>query len=255
MLRYERKYLVPNEDLDRLRQSFKPFVRPDKFGGKTKDGDFGYTVRSIYLDSDRLDCYFEKIEGLKYRKKLRIRGYDSENEDSIIFLEIKNKLENRIKKNRALFRYKDLPALMVEKDTDKYVMGEAFPKGIEDSKRFFFHLLKRNLKPTVLIVYDREPYHGIIDSGVRITFDKAIKSRIYPKYNQLFTNEQLELIKPGYFILEIKYFTDLMPRWAKNIVQHYKLRHEALSKYTMGVDKQFRPWMSQNPHFYANLNY
>ena len=92
------------------------------------------------------------------------------------------------------------------------------------------------MKPTVLVVYEREAYHGLLDSGVRITFDKNIRSRVYPELADMFNNHGLKHLFDSHFILEIKYFTEKMPTWAKSLVEEFRLRHEALSKYTVGYD-------------------
>jgi hypothetical protein len=49
----------------------------------------------------------------------------------------------------------------------------------------------------------------------------------------------MDYLKPlfnNHFVLEIKYYTDQMPLWARSLVQEYKLRCDAISKYTIGYD-------------------
>jgi SPX domain protein involved in polyphosphate accumulation len=82
-----------------------------------------YTVRSVYYDTPGFHCYQEKMDGVKVRKKFRIRGYNQPAEDSIVFLEIKRKYENFIEKNRAPLLYKDLEALLASPDLDKYIIS------------------------------------------------------------------------------------------------------------------------------------
>jgi SPX domain protein involved in polyphosphate accumulation len=236
-LRYERKYLVPYAIMDALRDRLMPFVNTDKFAAKNIVDDFPqYTVRSIYLDSPFLDCHQEKQEGVELRKKFRIRSYNDYNPDAIAIFEIKRKIENRIKKHRAFTSFKNVEPLMHSADIMKYFRPTDSGEIIDDAKRFFFHVKKRYLRPTVLIVYEREAYHGRLDPGVRITFDKNIRSRNVPEYSDLFTHENLRHLFPAHFILEIKYFTDDMPTWAKSLVQEFRLRNDALSKYTIGYD-------------------
>lgn len=105
-VRYERKYLVKNELLEALRNRLQAFVRPDTFALRPNALP-EYTVRSIYYDSPTFNSYFEKVEGLKDRKKLRIRGYNSPEKVCKVFLEIKRKLENRIAKTGP--RYPSIP--------------------------------------------------------------------------------------------------------------------------------------------------
>jgi hypothetical protein len=240
MHRYERKYLVPNHHLEELRQQLTPFVRPDIFAKSAKSAiEYPqYTVRSIYFDSPHFHSYYEKMEGLQFRKKLRIRGYDQYEEGCLVFLEIKRKIENRIAKNRALVKFDDLEALLTYGEVEKYIVNKSGKqRDFDDAKRFLYNLKRYAQKPANLIVYEREPYHGKLDAGVRITFDKNIRGIIFPNLHQLYQNSGLTYLWENHFILEIKYFTPYMPRWAKTLVEQFKLRHQALSKYAMGLDK------------------
>ena len=72
--RREYKYLVPTESIADIRNAFMPFVDPDPFMETREEGQ--YTVKSVYYDTARLDCYREKTDGANPRSKLRIRGYD-----------------------------------------------------------------------------------------------------------------------------------------------------------------------------------
>ena len=68
VMKYEYKYLVPNEKLDNLRSSTRPFVFNDKYMDLA--GGEGYTVRTIYFDTPGYEYFHEKIDGLKIRKKV-----------------------------------------------------------------------------------------------------------------------------------------------------------------------------------------
>ncbi len=113
-MRREYKYLVPQRDIDRLRQRILPFVTVDDFASEGNQ----YTVRSIYFDSSNLKYYNEKIDGIKIRKKLRVRGYNKQADESIVFLEIKRKNENHINKNRSAIKYYNLNDLLTTKDLE-----------------------------------------------------------------------------------------------------------------------------------------
>ncbi len=240
MLRYERKYLIPYSKLDDLRKRITSFVRPDIYALENGNGLPQYSVRSIYLDTANLDCHNEKTEGIELRKKFRIRSYNDYHSEKLAVLEIKRKVENRIKKHRSFTAFRHIEELMNTANIDKYIRPELSPHALEDAQRFFFHVKKNNMRPTVLIVYEREAYHGLLDQGVRITFDKNIRSSLYPHWKDLFNTKGLKHLFPSHFILEIKYFTDQMPVWAKSMIQEFHLRNDALSKYTLGYDVNTR---------------
>lgn len=237
LLRNEKKFLVPNNLLDALRKRTDIFLRPDIFSRDNERGLPEYTVRSIYYDNRNLDCYYEKLEGIMFRRKFRIRGYHIPEKDTMVVLEVKRKLENRVKKHRAFVKYTNLDVLLSSGDIQKYI--EVLPGEREtysDASRFLYNMNRRQFKPTCLITYDREAYHGLHDPGVRITFDKNIRSLLFPQTSGLFSEDGLKRVFPGHFILEVKYFTDTMPVWIRSVLQEFKLRNEALSKYALGIE-------------------
>jgi hypothetical protein len=237
MLRYEKKYLVPNEMMDRIRSRLSAFVRPDIYTNSDETGIRQYTVRSIYFDSHNLSFYHEKKEGLINRRKFRIRGYEKYESGCRVVFEIKRKIENRVKKHRSFVSFDNVEKILESGQVEKYIVNNnRCPKAIEDAQRFLFHLKKSQLIPTCLIVYEREAWHGKFDQGVRITFDKNIRSKIYPEIDRLFDDDNMNYLFDSHFVLEIKYFTDRMPLWARSVVQEFKLRNDAISKYTIGFD-------------------
>ncbi|MEZ5196033.1 MAG: polyphosphate polymerase domain-containing protein [Bacteroidales bacterium] len=187
-MRYEFKYIVPESKMELLRQMIMPFVNVDKFA--EAEGSNQYTVRSIYFDNPRYDYYFEKIEGIKNRKKLRIRGYNEEDMSKIVFLEIKRKYDTPILKFRAPVVFSDALDIFENAKLNGHIINNAlFPKGSENSKRFFFQLYSNNLRPVVLVIYEREAYMCKFDETIRITFDKNLRSVSYPAINDLFTEK------------------------------------------------------------------
>ncbi len=239
MLRYERKYLVPNYLLNDLRRRVRGFVREDLYATTNKNGLPQYCVRSIYFDTPDLVNYHEKIEGLQQRRKLRVRAYNTNKNDKPVILEIKRKFGNRIKKHRAPVAFSNLQRLLDTGDLNTYIDFASVknPKLCrDDAKRFFFHYKLRAFSPTTLVTYEREAYHGKVNAGTRITFDKNIRSRNYPSLDELYSEEDLRFLFKSHFIMEIKYFENKMPGWARNIVHDFKLRNEALSKYVIGFD-------------------
>ncbi len=233
-LRHEKKYLVLNKDLTRLRAAFLPFLVPDNHTSITENGYPEYTVRSIYFDSPDKKSVHEKIAGVEERKKLRIRGYDHPDEQTEIFLEVKRKLGNRIAKNRSLIPYKSIEEVIDNGINEETMILLNHRNQMDDASRFLYHLKRNNMSPLNLIVYEREAYHGKFDSGLRITFDKNIRSALYPSLKNLFIEEGLEYIWKNHFILEVKYYDSNMPNFVRTIIEEFKLQTQALSKYTEG---------------------
>ena len=235
MKRLEYKYLVPVDKIDALRNDLSHFTGKDEYLAAHENQ---YTVRSIYYDTYRLHYYHEKIQGLLLRKKLRIRGYNSGNARSQVILEIKRKWENYIWKNRAPILLKDVERFLDEGNLDLIcTQNNGFPEAKSAAGYFLHHVLRNNLLPTALVVYDREPLIGFFSRDLRITFDKNLRYKLFPKIEDLFVDDYLKPVMNDYFILEIKFY-DGFPGWLKNAVQKYQIVRQALSKYTICLEAE-----------------
>lgn len=234
LMRLEYKFLVPTYLINELRNSIKPFVFLDEYADREVNKE--YTVHSLYLDTMKLDDYHEKLAGIKIRKKLRIRGYNLPDADSIVFLEIKRKYENHISKNRAPLLYSNLEDILKSADCDKYLLKRKnYLEAKNDASKFFYLSKTKNYSPVILINYEREAYFSKNDSTLRITFDKKLRSLPFPKISDIYFDKQLKYSSPGKFILEIKFFNGF-PSWLQRIISRYDLKREAVSKYTICVD-------------------
>jgi len=232
--RLEYKFLVPASQLDAVRAAIKPFVRLDKYSQGRQNNE--YTIRSVYFDTPIMDCYEEKIDGIKIRKKYRIRGYNELNSDGIVFLEIKRKYRNFISKNRAPLRNRDLENLFESRDIDKYILPFG-PEGKSkrDAERFLFHYFRLGLNPKILVVYEREAYYDRFSDSVRLTLDKNLRSSPFTYHNKLTNGYQLKPAFKNHFILELK-FDHGLPLWAKRVIARFAPPKLALSKYTICLD-------------------
>ena len=234
-MKFEYKYLVPIELLSELRTLISPFMEKDSY--MEMGVPSGYTVRSIYFDNSQYNDYHEKINGLKVRKKIRIRGYNEHIHKNIVYLEIKRKNNKLIYKQRAPVEYKNLRKLFNTSDTERYILTDnGFKNAIENSQRFFFHIHKNSLLPVVLAIYEREAYFGKFNHLLRVTFDKNIRSSIQPDIHELFCEENITYSITNHFILEVK-FGGIFPSWLSSIIGSLGLKLQAFSKYTTCLDE------------------
>lgn len=234
-LRYEYKYFVPNHKMDLLRQMIIPFVKHDKYCQDAENHQ--YTVRSIYFDTADYACYFEKVEGIKHRKKFRLRGYgETEKETSTVFFEIKRKFENPILKNRAPANFTNALNFIGGKGFENYQPdAQKYPQAADDLKRFFYHYHHARLHPVILIIYEREAFLGVHDENIRLTFDKNLRSIAFPEPGQLYSEEKVRHSLTNQFILEVK-FNDHFPAWMKPIIASLGLMRQSASKYVISID-------------------
>ncbi|MFO7637943.1 MAG: polyphosphate polymerase domain-containing protein [bacterium] len=234
--RLEYKFMTSVKLLPELRAAMLPWLRYDDFTASRPDRQ--YTVRSIYYDNRRFDCYEEKVEGFTFKRKLRIRGYDQPGPDSKVFLEIKYKNQDYIGKSRAPVPWERLPAVF---DTGRVPgLGAPFDPGspaAAAAHRFLYHYHRRRMLPVVLVAYEREAFYSRFDRTLRITFDKNVRSRLYPELGSLYVDRGARFETPGLFVLEIKFFGSL-PRWVRDITTRFDLLRVANSKYALGIDCQ-----------------
>lgn len=232
--RYEYKYLVHNSLVDKIRAELSPYMELDDFAKKHSSGQ--YTVKSIYYDSPKFDCYREKYDGVKIRNKYRIRGYDQPTEESVAFLEIKHKNTNCISKSRAPIHFSNIAKSLDSRQMDNHILSFS-GNGVEkkDAHKFLYYYHLKKLHPAVLVIYDREAFWGKFDTSLRLTFDKKLRSVIFPSLSELYNEDKSKITMNSHFILEIKFYSTL-PLWIKKLVTKYSLDRRALSKYTMSLE-------------------
>lgn len=226
MKRVELKYLVGVELYDRIKSEIAPFVVEDRVD---------YAVRSIYFDTPNFDYYNDKVEGLEVRKKVRIRVYDVQKDNSLAFLEIKRKHGLTIFKNRAPVFYSNLDDLLKTGDIERYVLNLE-PLSKENARKFLYHLYAYNLKPVVLVTYNRDAFHGKFNPLLRITFDRDLRSLLNPKISDIFVEDILKFAMFDFFIMEVKSPSQVLPVWLRSIIYNYELKLVSFSKYVICLD-------------------
>ena len=249
--RYEVKYFVPEGLLPFLREMIIPYTTLDTHV-EYKD-THQYTVRSIYFDTPNFDFYFDKLEGVGRRKKVRMRVYHDNTDENIAFLEVKEKMDVPLLKYRVPFKAINTLNLFKSSNTGSYLIENLpdFDNVPENAKKFFYYLHSESLKPVILVVYDREPYNCKFDNRTRITFDKNLRSHAYPMLHDIYNEESVVQTLAGQFILEVKY-DYVFPFWLRPIIRKFDLRAEAVSKYLMCIDKHK---LTDNYRKYSTIAY
>lgn len=231
-MKYEFKYIVPVSQLDELREAIKPYVELDPYAAEMDANE--YTVRSIYFDTARFDYYYEKIDGYKIRKKIRIRGYNVQKGGDTVFMEIKRKLKEPIEKDREKMTFEIMKRLMAGEGAQAYGDVED-DHGVNGAGKFLYHVYRNNLKPVVLVVYEREAFFDRFKTEVRITFDKNLRGIAYPTIDDLYSEKNAVEANKGRFIFEVKFF-DHFPGWLRPITGQLDLVRRSASKYIMCID-------------------
>lgn len=216
VFRHEYKYAISYEEMLKLREKLNDLLEIDR-------NPNGYMIRSLYFDSINDIDYYEKLDGLVNRKKIRIRIYEPN--PKIIKLELKSKYDYHQQKESLIITKEEAEELIKENYNVLLNHKE------EVASKIYMILTTNCYKPKVIIEYQRIAY--ATKNGTRITFDFEIK-----KSNQIetFFNENIDYYKltnPQNIVLEIKFDRFLEP-YISNILGNYIARKESISKYVMG---------------------
>ena len=226
--RYEFKYILNANLRKKIQSDVSKFMRVDEFANENKK----YFVRSLYFDDDVSTEYYNKIDGMKVRRKFRLRTYGKEfSKEKPIFLELKGRYNQRTYKRRKIINIENLHKYEND-EISKIIKDDEFKDNL--GQNFLFEKIKRNLKPKVITDYWRCPFISDYDRNFRVTFNDSLKIKKTPK---LFNNNQsfLRSSLPGYSILEIK-FDRRIPKWFHRIIQSYNLRKVSVSKFCIGME-------------------
>lgn len=227
--RFELKYLLSLSQAERFKTGLRRFMLPDRNGQ-----DRGrYTLSSLYYDSPDLRCYRENRDGIKLRRKLRIRHYETGKlftDDTPVFLEIKQRFDGVIQKRRTVLTYREALRLCNDREILEHGPGEAAFLG-----EAYVYLWQYNLRPVSIVRYDRQAFVGTrYDKGLRVTFDTSLAFEA----QQLHLHEQstgLPMLPANYVVLEIK-VDERIPFWLTELIAGHNLQRIGLSKYCRSIE-------------------
>ena len=181
-------------------------------------------MRSLYFDSIDDECLYQKQSGFLLRKKIRLRTYGDDANNTVKF-EIKRKHGHIVRKDSATISKKDARevcfgnyAILLDKNNP--VLNEIYTT-----------FVTKLYKPKVIVEYKRVAFVSPV-SNVRVTFDQDLRSNI--NHLDLFSSvkEMMPVIIEGKQILEIKY-DDFFPGYLRNVLSSYSSERMAISKYTL----------------------
>lgn len=158
--REEKKFLI-NIDEFRSKSHFLDSVMlQDKHNGTN-----GYLIRSLYFDTVYDDDFFEKLDGIETRRKIRLRCYDPKSDYAM--LEMKQKQgASQLKRSLRLTK-KDAISLIDGKYDVLLGYEEDFAKECYGLMHY------RCYRPKTIVQYNRKAYIAK-ENKIRITFDNNI---------------------------------------------------------------------------------
>lgn len=217
--RHELKFKISNSAAEILKQKLSLILGKDK-NAYYEDGS--YLIKSLYFDDRDSSSYYEKMDGVLYRKKYRIRMYNDV--DTFIRLEKKMKHNNFTAKEQMLIS-KNIYSKILNGKIDEIEN----PDGL--LLEFITNYKNKGLVPSVIVEYHRTAFTYPI-SDVRITFDSNIQSSLY-NYDLFNTSYPRYIVdEPGKQVLEVK-FNEILPLHIANILNDIPACREAVSKFAI----------------------
>ena len=217
--RHELKFKISNSAAEVLKQKLSLILGKDK-NAYYEDGS--YLIKSLYFDDRDSSSYYEKMDGVLYRKKYRIRMYNDV--DTFIRLEKKMKHNNYTAKEQMLIS-KDIYSKILYGKIDEIEN----PDGV--LLEFITNYKNKGLVPSIVVEYHRTAFTYPI-SDVRITFDSNIQSSLY-NYDLFNTSYPRYIVdEPGKQVLEVK-FNEILPLHIANILNDIPACREAVSKFAI----------------------
>ncbi|MGV9313639.1 VTC domain-containing protein [Streptomyces sp. NPDC003691] len=227
--RFELKYLVPVEQAAVIRDELAERMDSDRHSPAG-----GYGVWSLYYDTPRLTFYWEKIEGLKFRRKLRIRHYGSPEgvtDESPVCVEIKQRVNRVTQKRRIALAYGVARQLCDGRQLVPHSPQEsAFVQEVLEL------IVRMNLRPTAITGYQREALVGRgADLGLRVTLDRRVRGRDRDFHFGIPHPENRFTIPPHLAVMEVK-VNERTPHWITDLAARRNLALVRISKYVQSVE-------------------
>ncbi len=217
--RHELKFKISNSAAEVLKQKLSLILDKDKYAYYS---DGSYLIKSLYFDDRESSSYYEKMDGVLYRKKYRIRTYNDD--DTFIRLEKKMKHNNWTAKEQILIS-KDIYSKILDGKIDEIEN----PEGL--LLEFLNDYRTKGLIPSIIVEYHRIAFTYPV-SEVRITFDSNIESSLY-NYDLFDTSyPRFDVSERGKQVLEVK-FNEVLPLHIANILNDIPSCREAISKFAL----------------------
>ena len=226
--RYELKYIVTVEQAEALAEEIRATMVPDS----AADPSGVYPVTSLYYDTRGLDFYRAKLDGVRYRRKLRIRRYGPLGRGPLtpVTVEIKQRINRTTQKRRIAMDLEGALELCAGQSERRW----AAPDDAAVASEIEFLVRGLALTPACTVSYVRQAFIGsIYEPGLRVTFDRSIWCR-HPVYGFQDDGARYAFVPPTRIILEVK-ANDAVPLWMSRLLARHDCTVARFSKYCSGV--------------------
>lgn len=229
--RYELKYLLDRDQALAVKQALQRYVTPDAHAA----GDSTYLVTSLYYDTPNYKAYWDKIDGHKYRRKVRVRVYGDGpvSPSTPVFVEIKQRQDRAQEKRRVRLAFRHAASLEgLEKLLDDVSADE---RRVLEEVLYLSTALR--LQPACIVSYQRSALNGDeFDPGLRITFDTQLKGRVHDlSLASIGHGGNAYFVPPDQCVMEVK-INHRLPFWLSGILAQHNCALRRISKYCAALE-------------------
>jgi hypothetical protein len=194
--------------------------------GNTRRQQYGTSrvsrVHSIYFDDASLTACHDSMAGIAPRRKIRLRWYDVPLATDGLFLEIKDRRNDLVSKDRTWI---PLDRPLVEMRYDELVSTVISRAGEPQAT-----LLRGSDQPVVMVSYHREHFVDLVH-GIRITLDYRVAARDQTGCKGPSLGPAIAL--EDWIIVEVK-GSCLEPETVRGLLAPLRPRLSRCSKYVLG---------------------
>jgi hypothetical protein len=216
--RVEKKYLFSAPIAYALRRRLQAVMHEDDHNGPD-----GYSVRSLYFDTVFDEDFFDKLEGLEQRRKVRLRIYPPDYDR--VKLELKEK-SGAYQRKRSLTLCADDARALIACDFG-VLLRPSHPLASE----LFGVLTAEVYRPRCIVEYNRQAF---VASGndTRVTFDSRIRAS--ESCLDLFAPapDLYPVLHPSDITLEVKY-SHFLFGYIRDTLGEYGKLERSVSKYCL----------------------
>lgn len=230
--RHELKYLITHTQRAALLEQLVKYTTPDQYGVAAG----AYTIASLYYDTADYKAYWDKLEGHRNRRKVRVRVYGDQaiTSDTPSFVEIKQRRHKLMCKKRVALPY----ATAIDLAGYPTILADFPPEEQAILQEIAYLQATLQLQPTCVVTYQRLALNGMEPYGdLRVTFDTHLRGRIH----------DLSLLSPGttagqlfvplhLCVMEVK-VNQRVPHWLATLLSQQRCTARRISKYCAALEQ------------------
>lgn len=235
-LRYELKYLLRREQIEPLLDELLQTLQRDPHSNALGM----YPITSLYYDTPDYKAYWDKLDGQRSRRKVRVRVYGDSTitPETMAFLEVKQRINKLMRKRRVALPYHQAVDFdcFLEEGLVRAGQGKSAEQALLHEIYYLYRTLQ--LRPSCVVTYDRMAFEGDGRApDLRITIDTNLRGRIHDlDLTSTGSATDQQILGAEYAVLEVK-ANQNVPRWVAQLTARHHCTFYRISKYTLVLEK------------------